>query len=68
MKKKLLSILLVVLSVFMLVSCTSKKNYKSDSLYVEKVENLKKDFIFGMDISSIISLEQSGVKFYNFVA
>ena len=66
MKKKLLSILLVVLSVFMLVSCTSKKNYKSDSLYVEKVENLKKDFIFGMDISSIISLEQSGVKFYNF--
>lgn len=33
-------------------------------IYVQKVENLSDDFIMGADISSIISLEQSGVKFY----
>nr|MCR5491431.1 glycosyl hydrolase 53 family protein [Bacilli bacterium] len=38
----------------------------SDSLYVKKVENLPDDFIFGMDASSVPSLEKSGVKFYDF--
>lgn len=38
----------------------------SDSLYVEKVENLPDDFILGMDASSVISEEQSGVKYYGF--
>ena len=38
----------------------------SDSLYVKKIENLPDDFIFGMDLSSIIAEENSGVKFYNF--
>ena len=39
---------------------------ESDSLYVKKVENLSDDFIMGMDTSSVISLENSGVKFYDF--
>ncbi|WP_310832088.1 glycosyl hydrolase 53 family protein [Paenibacillus pedocola] len=34
-------------------------------IFVKKVEGLSSDFIKGMDISSIISLENSGVKFYN---
>jgi arabinogalactan endo-1,4-beta-galactosidase len=38
----------------------------SDSLYVKKVENMENDFIMGMDMSSVISEEASGVKFYNF--
>lgn len=38
----------------------------SDSLYVKKVENLSDDFIMGMDASSVLSLEQSGVKYYNY--
>ena len=38
----------------------------SDSLFVEKVENLPEDFILGMDASSVPSLEKSGVKFYDF--
>ena len=48
------------------------KNYiptekiEGSDLYVEKVENLAEDFIFGMDASSVLSLENSGVKFYNF--
>ena len=38
----------------------------SDSLYVKKVEGLSEDFVMGMDASSVIALENSGVKFYNF--
>ena len=38
----------------------------SDSLYVKKVEGLSDDFIMGCDISSVISLENSGVKFYDY--
>ena len=34
---------------------------KSDSLYVEKVENLPEDFILGMDASCVPALEASGV-------
>ncbi|ANF94995.1 glycosyl hydrolase 53 family protein [Paenibacillus bovis] len=34
-------------------------------IFVKKVEGLRPDFIKGVDISSIISLEQSGVRFYN---
>ena len=37
----------------------------SDSLYVEKVENLSDDFIMGMDASCVPSLEASGVKYYD---
>ena len=38
----------------------------SESLYVKKVENLKNDFIMGMDASSIIAEEKSGVKYYGY--
>ena len=34
-------------------------------LFVEKVEGLRSDFIMGVDVSSVISLEKSGVVFYN---
>ena len=39
---------------------------ESDSLYVRKIENLDDDFILGMDSSSVISLEDSGVKYYDY--
>ncbi len=35
-------------------------------LYVQKVENLPDDFIFGMDVSSVLAEEASGVKYYDF--
>ena len=41
-------------------------NVTSDSLYVQKVENLPDDFIMGMDASCVPALEASGVKFYDF--
>ncbi len=39
---------------------------EGSSLYVEKVENLPDNFIFGMDASAVPSEEASGVKYYNF--
>ena len=39
---------------------------RSDSLYVKKVENLPEDFILGMDVSSVLAEERSGVKYYDF--
>lgn len=38
----------------------------SDTLYVEKVENMPEDFILGMDASQVISLEASGVTYYDY--
>ncbi len=38
----------------------------SDTLYVEKVENLPEDFIVGMDSSQVPALEAAGVKYYDF--
>ncbi len=41
------------------------KAIPSDSLYVKKVEGLSDDFFLGCDISSVIALENAGVKFYD---
>lgn len=64
-----------VLLLTLLSACTGNKGGKSyiptekiegSSLYVQKVENLPQDFIMGVDASSVIALEDSGVSFYNF--
>ena len=39
---------------------------EGSSLYVDQVENIPDDFIFGMDASSVLAEEASGVKYYNF--
>ena len=39
---------------------------EGNPLYVKKVEDLPEDFIFGVDASSVIAEEDSGVKYYNF--
>ena len=38
----------------------------SDTLYVEKIENLPEDFFLGADVSSLLAEEQSGVVYKNF--
>ena len=40
-------------------------NVSSDSLYVQKVENLSNDFIIGMDASCVPALERGGVRYYD---
>ena len=47
-------------------SAIPTQKIEGSSLYVKKVENLPDDFILGMDASSVIAEEQSGVKYYNF--
>ncbi len=53
-----------------LAGCGNKKieakPIPSDTLYVEKVENLPEDFILGMDSSQVPALEAVGVKYYDF--
>lgn len=41
------------------------KEAVESEIIVKKIEGLSKDFIKGVDVSSIISLENSGVLFYN---
>ena len=36
------------------------------ALNVKKVQNLPDDFIFGMDVSSVLAEEESGVRYYDF--
>ena len=38
----------------------------SNSLFVRKVDNIGDDFIMGMDASSVIAQEASGVKYYDY--
>lgn len=53
-----------------LCGCSSGKSTKGGAkeaeIYVEKIDNLNEDFIKGVDVSSLISLEESGVVFYGF--
>ena len=53
-----------------MAGCGSKKievePIPSDTLFVEKVENLPEDFILGMDSSQVPALEAAGVKYYDF--
>ena len=44
----------------------SNKKIEGSSLYVSKVEDLPEDFILGMDVSSVLAEEQSGVRYFDF--
>ncbi len=66
MKKRMISmILLLCLSGMLLCPCIAEtEEQAADSLYVKRVENLPEDFIFGMDASSVIAEEDSGVRYF----
>ena len=67
---------LALAAVLALVGCGGKEQEKEfgmggakiegSSLYVKKVDDLPEDFILGMDASSVLAEEASGVKYYNF--
>ena len=48
-----------LLILVLLLSCGTAAA-DADTLYVKKVENLPEDFIFGMDVSSVLAEEASG--------
>ena len=77
MKKtiRFLALLLAVILTFTACGSSSEESQPpetpaepvtSDSLYVQKVENLPEDFIMGMDASCVPALEASGVKYYDY--
>ena len=70
MKKLLRNLTAIPLAATVIItsSCSAATPVKqsSETLYVEKIENLSDDFIMGCDISTVIALENSGVKFYNY--
>ena len=57
---------LMILVLLMAVVPLAAGAEDASTLYVKKVENLPEDFIFGMDVSSVIAEENSGVKYYDF--
>lgn len=68
--KKIISVLCLLCCICFCLSsvagCAEKQTVCSDTLYVEKVGSLPKDFIFGMDCSCVPALEASGVKYYDY--
>ena len=66
---------LILSSAMLLTSCSAKKKdpytpvlpiaSEEAGIYVKPVSGLSSDFIKGMDISSLISEEDSGVKYYD---
>ena len=66
MNGRILVIALMVLSLLPVLPLSAGAEEAQSSLYVRKVENLPEDFIFGMDVSSVLAEEASGVKYYDF--
>ena len=67
MKKAIVCALILLLAALPLLSCgRAETPVASDTLYVAPVENLPEDFILGMDVSSVLAEEMSGVKYYDF--
>lgn len=73
MKKRLLSIVFAVVFAAGVFAGCGETNNKAKGptgpveadIYVEPIEGLADDFIKGMDVSSVIAQEASGIKYYN---
>ena len=66
------AVMMCLLSVLLASGCAASQSavatekIEGSSLFVEKVEGLSEDFIMGMDASSVLAEEASGVVYYNF--
>ena len=61
-----LILLLILLPLFLRTRAAGAEATGPSPLQVRKVENLPEDFIFGMDVSSVLAEEKSGVRYYDF--
>lgn len=70
LKKKLRAVRIISAALILAIvsGCAAEtvKDPVNADIFVEAVDGLSKDFIMGADISSILALEQSGVKFFGF--
>lgn len=60
-----MALLSVCASVLSLCSCTAFRSKSAEPITVLPVERLSDDFIMGADVSSLVSVEQSGGTFYD---
>ena len=73
MKKKIVSLALGAMMALSALTGCGESTYKAElptaseqaDIFVAPVEGLSEDFIKGMDISTVIAQEESGVKYYN---
>lgn len=61
-KKYILSLLLVVCALY-ITACSEERQ---GDIYVEAIPDLSETFIKGVDVSSVLALEESGVVYYGF--
>lgn len=61
----LLAAALLVLGLALSGKSAAAQDRKDPGIFVEKVAGLPDDFILGVDLSSVLALEKSGVVFYN---
>ena len=62
-------ILTLALAMLLCLSCAAFAEETAEeacSLYIRPIPGLAEDFIFGMDVSSVLSLEAAGVKYYDY--
>ncbi|MGN0793755.1 MAG: glycosyl hydrolase 53 family protein [Aristaeellaceae bacterium] len=64
---KLKHILTLLLAFLLLAPCALAEDAEPGcDLYIPAIPDLPEDFIFGMDVSSVLSLEAAGVKYYGY--
>jgi len=66
MNERIIALVFTLLLLLNLLPFAAHAEETASSLYVKKVENLPEDFIFGMDVSSVLAEEASGVKYHDF--
>lgn len=64
--KKILSLILAALTLLSGAAFAEEAEAPASSLYIKAIPDLAEDFIFGMDVSSVLSLEAAGVKYYDY--
>ena len=64
--KRILTLVLAMLLCLSCVAFAEETAEEACSLYIKPIPGLAEDFIFGMDVSSVLSLEAAGVKYYDY--
>ena len=64
--KRILTLVLAMLLCLSGAALAEETAEEACPLYIRPIPGLAEDFIFGMDVSSVLSLEAAGVKYYDY--